>query len=204
MRSLVVPTFDYTDVNGSHTKRMVDVRKIGPAQYGNLIMGMCKLRGEYRTFRADRMKHCIDLANGNPIVDPYQSLMYKYELSPDRSAEKLLDEEFDTLRTLLYVGKADGYLRAAEKTVIRRTCKVLAADSRLTDESIDRLFKELEVPSIHAFKMAVGRLSAKDAAARTALLDAATEIVATQKTVHHAEQEAMDYLNQKFKITSTA
>ena len=109
-----------------------------------------------------------------------------------------METEYDTLRVLLYVGKADGQLRAAEKAVIRNTCVALSKDSRITDEMIGDLFSSLDVPTIHAFKLAVGRISKREPSARKILLNAAEEMVATQKTVHHSEQEALDYMRSRF------
>ncbi len=191
---------EYVDAAGCQTKRTVDVHKIGPASYGNLIMGICRLRQEFRTFRADRIQECIDTSTGEIIKDPYGYLMQRYETSPARSAYRILNEEYDILRTLLYVGKADGYLRAPEKTIIRSTCKALSPDARITDEMIDDLFKELEIPTLHAFKLAVGRIADKDADARALVMDAAQQMVATQKKVHAAEEEALIYMQKRFSL----
>jgi hypothetical protein len=62
---------------------------------------------------------------------------------------------------------------------------------------IDEIFANLAAPTLHAFKLAVGRIGKTETAARTLLMKAAEDIVATQKTVHLAEKEALEYMRQR-------
>lgn len=188
---------DYEDATGRRTQRTVDVRQCGPYLDCSLLIAHCRLRNATRTFRTDRILRCIDEETGEIVSDVQSYLRNRYEASPEFARDKLFDEEYDTLRILLYVGKADGQLRAAERAIIRDTCRVLAADSRITDDLIDEMFAALDVPTIHAFKLAVGRLSKAPSAGRMALVKAAEDIVATQKTVHPAEQEALEYMRKR-------
>jgi hypothetical protein len=193
----------YVDAEGKRTERTVAVRQLGIGSTCNLIIGHCQLRKATRTFRLDRIHHCIDTETGEIITDVHAHLRAKYEQSPAFARDKLLDEEFDTLRVLFYVGKADGQLRAAEKAIIREACRALASDSRITDEMIDDLFKSLEVPTANAFKLAIGRLSKKPREAQTAIVDATKRIIATQTSVHAAEAEALDYMLKRFSIAES-
>jgi hypothetical protein len=102
--------------------------------------------------------------------------------------------EQDILRVLLYVGKADGQLRAPERSVIGSALMRLGSKSIDNPAEIDGLLANIEVPTKHAFKLAVGRLSRRDPSILQGTLSAARQIVATQKAVHVAEQEALDYL----------
>jgi hypothetical protein len=191
----------YIDADGNYTERTIEVRQFGVAGNGHLIMMThCHLRRATRTFRVDRVQHCIDVDTGEVITDIHGYLSGKYEGSPQHSRDKLLAEEFDTLRVLLYVGKADAQLREPEKAIIREACRALADDSTLTDETIDELVRSLDVPTSHAFKLAVNRLTAKSKEMQWAILDASKAIVATQKTVHYAEAEALDFMHKKFEI----
>ena len=60
----------------------------------------------------------------------------------------------------------------------------------------------MDVPTLQAFKLAVGRLAKRDQAAQTVVMSAAERMVATQKTVHQAEQEALDYMKKRFTTGS--
>jgi len=147
---------------------------------------------------SDRITSCIDEETGEIVSDVKAYLLKKYDESPDKTMDQLLEDEYDTLRVLLYVGKADGQLRAAEKAEIRETCVTITNDSRLTDETIAELLANMDVPSLQAFKLAVGRLAKKDKASKDIVMVAAERIVATQKTIHSAEQEALDYMKKRF------
>lgn len=188
---------EYVGGAGKRTERVVDVRQFGAHMNGNILIGHCRLRNATRTFRIDRIKRCIDEETGEIVGDVFAYLREKYESSPERMRDALYEDEYDTLRVLLYVGKADGQLRAPEKAIIRETCRALANDSRITDAMIDEIFSNLDAPTIHAFKLAVGRIAKKDAAAHDLLMKAAEDIVATQKTVHPAEKEALAYMRKR-------
>ncbi len=188
---------EYEDGAGKQTERVVDVRQFGTDVYGNILIGHCRMRNATRTFRTDRIKRCIDEETGEIVSDVFAYLREKYDSSPERTRDTLIEEEYDTLRVLLYVGKADGQLRAPEKAIIRETCRALANDSRITDAMIDEIFSSLDAPTLHAFKLAVGRLGKREATARTLLMKSAEDMVATQKTVHSAEKEALEYMRKR-------
>lgn len=194
----------YTDGAGRKTERSVDVRQFGAIGPNTLLIGHCKMRDATRTFRTDRIESCIDEETGEVVTDVRAYLQTKYDQSPDRTKDLLLDGEYDTLRVLLYVGKADGQLRAAEKAVIRDTCVAITNDSRLADSAIDDLLANMDVPTLQAFKLAVGRLAKRDQAAQIVVMTAAGKIVATQKAVHQAEQDALDYMKKRFTTGADA
>lgn len=194
----------YTDAAGRKTERTVDVRQFGSIGPNALLIGHCSMRDATRTFRSDRIESCIDEETGEVVTDVREYLQTKYDQSPDRTKDLLLEGEYDTLRVLLYVGKADGQLRAAEKAVIRETCIAITNDSRLTDCTIEELFVNMDVPTLQAFKLAVGRLAKRDKAAQAVVMTAAEKMVATQKAVHQAEQEALDYMKKRFANGASA
>ncbi len=193
---------NYLDGIGNKTERTVDVRQFGAYDDTSLLIGHCTLRDAARTFRSDRIQKCIDVQTGELVNDVVAYLQNKYDVSPDRSRDVLLIDEYDTIRLLLYVGKADGQLRAAEKTIIREACITLANDARLSADSIDKLLTEMDVPTLAAFKLAVGRISKRDPTKQFFVLNTAEKMVATQKSVHPSEQEALDYMQKRFAIQS--
>ena len=143
----------YTDGAGRKTERAVDVRQFGAMGSSTLLIGRCHMRDATRTFRTDRIESCVDEDTGEVVGDVRAYLQQKYDESPDKTKDLLLEGEYDTLRILLYVGKADGQLRAAEKAVIRDACIAITNDSRLTDSTIEELFVNMDVPTIQAFKL---------------------------------------------------
>jgi len=189
---------EYEDGAGNKTQRVVDVRQFGPHGDSALLIGHCRMRNATRTFLTERISHCVDAETGETVENVYAFLLEKHKNSPEFSKEKLFENEYDVLRVLFYVGKADGQLRAAEKRVILESCQKLTGDTRLTEKHINDLYSAVDLPSIQAFKMAVGRLAKKGPEACEVLIKSAEDIVATQKTVHPAEQEALDYMRKRF------
>lgn len=189
---------DYIDGAGKKSERTVDVRQYGAFGNSTLIIGHCLLRDATRTFRTDRIQKCVDEDTGELVTDVAAYLKKKYDESPERSRDALLEDEYDALRVLLYVGKADGQLRVAEKTIIRETCVAMSNDSRLTDKTIDELFLNMSVPTLQAFKLAIGRIAKREPSTRTVVMSAAEKMVGTQKVIHQAEQEALDYMRKRF------
>ena len=194
----------YTDGAGRRTERTVDVRQFGAIGQHTLLIGHCNMRDATRTFRSDRIESCIDEETGEVVTDIRSYFQAKYDQSPDHTKDLLLEGEYDTLRILLYVGKADGQLRAAEKAVIRNTCVAITNDSRLTDGNIEELLASMDVPTLQAFKLAVGRLAKRDQAAQLVVMTAAEKMVATQKSIHQAEQDALDYMKSRFNSGTNA
>lgn len=103
----------------------------------------------------------------------------------------------DVIRVLFYVGKADGQLRANERSIIESTLRDLGIGVSGAESSVDALLTSNEKPTLHAFKLAVGRLSQQESSIGSAVISAAAKIVATQKAVQDAEQEALDYIQKR-------
>lgn len=191
---------DYLDGAGNKTVRTVDVQRFGAYGETNLLIGHCALRDATRTFRSDRIQKCIDVESGELVTDVSAHLQSKYNASPERIRDVLLIDEHDTIRVLLYVGKADGQLRVAEKIIIREACVTIAEDARLSADVIDQLLAEMEVPTLHAFKLAVGRIAKQAPAKQLFVLSTAARMVATQKSVHASEQAALNYMQGRFAL----
>ncbi len=191
----------YRDGAGRKSDRIVDVRQFGSFGPTTLIIGHCNTRQATRTFRVDRIHECVDLFTGEVIGDVSAFLRSKYNASPERSRDSLLETHFDTLRVLLYVGKADGQLRAPERAKIHELCVRVSGDTRITLSMIESLLAELETPTLTAFKQAVGRVSNANPAHARDILQASEEIVATQKSVSPGEAEALTYLRKRLSAT---
>lgn len=195
--------FRYRDANESTTERLVSVRRVGSVPGASLLIPHCHLRDATRTFRTDRISNCVDVETGEWMSDVAAYLRSKYDASPERALEQFLESDLDVLRILLFVGKADGQLRAAEKAIICETAAAMSGDSRITGEVIDRTLREVSVPTLQAFRLAIGRCAARSPEQREKLIEAAHAMVATQKSVHPAEAEAMAYMEARLGTAGT-
>lgn len=185
----------YQDGLGETTERAISVTGYTPSG----LSGLCHLRGQQRTFRFDKITECTDTATGRAVDAPHAYLRDIYLKSSRYSLARLTDTDFPILDILLHVAKADGQLREPERKVITAACKVFTHDLRITQEQIDDILGYTPVPSLHSFKIAVGRIhKLRDEAVKRKLLAACRTIIATQKTVTPGEQEALDYMVKSF------
>lgn len=192
---------DYISGSGESSQREVTVRDYDGSCY---LRGTCHLRNEWRTFRIDRIQRCTDTETGEVIADIPKYLKQKYESSPEHIAKKLFDQNKDSILVLFYVGKADGQLRKPERDIIKEFFNSLSPGHEILDEAIDYILNSLEVPTLHSFKLAVGRVGKHNIDQLEEVNKAAIKIVATQKTINHSEKEALDYLSKKIGLIKKA
>jgi len=189
--------FDYKDGQGNKTTRSVVVREFDNRLYSGIILGRCELRNSNRTFRFDRMRNCIDLETGEVVENIRPYLNAKYQESPDRSVDLLVTDYLDVLKVLYYVAKADGQYRKDEKDVITSFVQKLIRDDRISARLLDPVLNEIGVPSLQAFKLALGRVLKSGQVDPKLLAECCNAIVATQKTVSPGEEEALEYIEKK-------
>jgi hypothetical protein len=187
----------YTDGSGSPSTRVVRVRSFDNALYGGIFIGHCELRNATRTFRFDRVREAVDVATGEVIADVRTHLNRLYQSSGRQARDTLRQDHLDLVRVLLYVARADGQFRAAEKDIARRYLRDLAGDPRVTDSMIDGLFEEVGTQSLAGFKRAFGRIISEQIVDPAKLEQACREMVATQETASAGEQEALVYLERR-------
>ncbi|NTU68004.1 MAG: hypothetical protein HGB02_03895 [Chlorobiaceae bacterium] len=193
---------EYKDGKGQVTSRLVDVNQcMFSSNDGGMFRCFCHLRNATRYFKIDRVLSATDVMTGEVIKDLRGYLESIYESSPNRSLSRTFENQLDAIRILLYVGKADGQLRQAERDVINLVVRHLANDGRITDEEIAQELNGYGNPSIQVFRVAVGKVSHEGTAMKSYLYEAAEKIVATQKTVHAHEEEALDYMKKRFGLT---
>lgn len=193
--------FDYIDTDGVLTHRLVEVTQLQQKFDTWYIYAYCTSREDYRTFRLDRIRHCVD--NGVNIDDVRTHLLEKHaaQLAEYRASvafvlDQLKIEQADALSIVFYVAKADGRFSAAEKTPVLRFLKMLSPDDRLNVDSVKQLFKFSSVPTYAEFTAAVDAIAARDLALLIVVFDTCQDIVNTQPTVSDQEQQALDYLQQ--------
>jgi len=193
----------YSDANGNVTKRKVRVSKFDENWHGGTIFGHCELRKQNRTFRFDRITSCVDLETGEIIDNVKNYIISCYKSSPEYSCERIWNNSYEYLKALIYVCKADGQYRKAEKILVRDEIRSIANDDRITDKMVDNMMSYVDIPTLHSFKIAVGRVE-KSKELRSRLYPISERIVKTQKNVTAVEQEALDYIEKKIKPLTTA
>jgi len=184
---------DYRDGAGSRTTRNIRLMKYGAWEGGAILWAYCHLRRANRTFRTDRIISCTDLDTGEIIENLEVWLENKYQASPDRAIEKILETTWDVLRVLYYVSKADGRLTKKERAVVRDAVRSMSDHPAIDDGRIDDMFDSIGNTSITAFKQAFGRLAKDNRELAVKTASWASTIIATEKTISPSEQEALEY-----------
>ncbi|MCP5269511.1 MAG: hypothetical protein H6943_10835 [Zoogloeaceae bacterium] len=188
---------EYRDGNGSLTKRDIRLMKYGPWEGGAILWAFCHLRQANRTFRTDRILACVDLGTGEVIGDLKKWLDSKYQDSPDRAIEEVIETAWDAIRVLYYVSKADGRLTKKERGILIDAICSMSKHPAINDERISDMIQSLDLPSVTAFKQAFGRLVKQNRPLAEKVVSWADSMIATEKTVAPAEQEALDYLRSR-------
>lgn len=185
----------YTDGAGQQTQRLVDIKAYSPHP-GGMVYGHCHMRNANRTFLFQRIQTATDAETGELLPDLRNTLDVKWAASTEATMDRLTAEHSDVLKTLLFVARADGAMRAAELAVMTRMCKEITGDDRITPAMLKSMLSYIGTPSITSFTRTYNAMRRADAgkAARTA--DACRAIIATQKTVHPTEQAVLDILNK--------
>jgi hypothetical protein len=163
------------------------------------LRGYCELRDEYRTFRVDRIIECIDEETGEIIRDLPGHLWTKWTNSPEHIVSNVFSKGIDILKILLYVGKADGQLRAAERDIICTTVKAMAKNNKLPDDCINKHLNNIPIPSLHQFKLAIDRVCKSSHKNMLITYKISKSIVDTQKKIHAHEAEILDYMKDKMQ-----
>ncbi len=194
---------EYKDGAGSTTQRDIRLMKYGPWEGGAILWAYCHLRQANRTFRTDRLISCTDLDTGEIIGNFEAWLDERYQASPDRAIEKVIEQAWDALRVLYYVSKADGRLTQKERAIVRQAVRSLNNHPEIDDKRIDDMFDTIDNPTITAFKQAFGRLINQNIDLARRVIAWSEAMVATEKTIAAAEQEAIDYLKSRLAKEST-
>lgn len=192
----------YRDGEGAISERVIDVRAFEPVGAAGLVIGRCHLRNASRTFRFDRMVQVVDDDTGEIIPNLQAALNAEWEASPEPVLDALYAQHRDLLKMLLYAAKLDGAMRAPEVRVIARHCVELTGDDRVTPGLVRDLLSAVDVPTITSFVRTYNQLRRERPADALRAAQACREIVATQKTIHPAEQAMLDALDKPLPKSS--
>lgn len=186
----------YSDANQRETERVVNIRAFEANGPSGLVFGHCHLRNDARTFRFDRMRRVVDEETGEIIPDLQKQLNEEWLTSPQAVMDQLYEQHHDVMKMMLFMAKADGSVRAAELDVIAKYCVEVTQDNRITLSMIKDRLKCVDVVSITTFVRTYNRLRRERPDAALLAAAACRAIVATQKTVHPNEQEALNALDK--------
>lgn len=112
--------FGYTDAAGNATQRRVSVRSIDAIGEIVYVAAFCELRGEIRTFRADRMRGLVNAETGEIIDDPV-SLFGSMDMTMAAAGadhRAAMSRARPGLLVLAWIAAADGDTSEAETEIL--------------------------------------------------------------------------------------
>ena len=188
---------DYTNAKAGDTQRTVSIRECGLLDGTMIIIGHCQLRNATRTFRTDRIRRCFDASTGEQIFDVPDFLRRKYFTSPAFSVQRLLDEESDAIKVMVYLARANARLTEPKVRACTEACIALVKDARIEASTIKDILKKTSIPTLPAIKTAISRLSKADKVRHPILLAFADKIVSAQNKLPGSDVDAIGYLRKK-------
>lgn len=186
---------EYVDARGTRTTRDVEMRAFDPGS--DLMLAHCHLRNATRTFRFSRIQQCVDLETGEIIPDTLAHCSDAYSKSPRGAVDAALEENFDAMMIMFFIGKADGRLTRKECDVIARFCAALTRNVAVTGEAVQQMFKGMSAPSLVSFQRAVGRLVPHPLIEKAKIYLCCKMILETENKISAAEAEALEYLRKR-------
>lgn len=131
------------------------------------------------------------------MEDLARDAIAQYGDSNEGRALSAIDKEWMGVAVLVFVCRADGQMRKAERAIVAEYLKRHCADVLLDAAELDSAIKALGEPDHKEFKRIIRDLKAAgDRDRLTDLLDCAKRIVDTQKTVAPMEKAALEILEE--------
>lgn len=208
-KSVVVPAkgryrIKYTDQRGKNTEREINVRRAFDDQEKFAINAFCMMRQASRSFLDDRIQSAINLDTGEVVSSVARDAIQQYANSDEgiayeqeKSVFAEIQKEWAGICILMFVAKADGRLLKKERDIVAEYLKVYCQDKSISDDTLDRVIKQLDAPDQRQFESLVKQINKSGDAARLNLLfECAGKIVGTGKTVEPFEKYALEVLQQ--------
>lgn len=191
----------YTDSNGRISERDISVKRYDEHLYEGLLLAHCHYREANRSFKLNQVGTTIDRTTGEVIPDIRLFLRKKYEASVESTIDKAWETLRDPIFAMFFVARADGRVTKKERETIASYLIDLTQDSRITEALVQREFKYLDPPSLHQFKMIVGRIGKDPLIDNQQFFDTCSSIVKSKKTQSGAETDAITYISKRLQIS---
>lgn len=140
----------------------------------------------------------MDLDTGEVIADIRAHLEEKYKNSSDYSLDEFYKEYSLPLECLLFIARADGSVRKAEKELILAFCREHLSDKRVEEKDLLDILKNIEKMSIVKFRRVVTQVLELDNKIVEDILSTAGNLISVDNKIHAAEKEAFDYLQERY------
>lgn len=194
----------YEDANGLKSRRRITLKRSYRAADGDVyIDAWCHERQDERTFRASRMVELVDLGTGEVIDGALDFFLAREQETPEGRVARALAMAESELLALVFIARADGSMRAAERApivalAVERAAGV-AVDPALLDKAVRRLYA-----SPDDYRRALRALAQAPEADRLRVMAAAEAVAGAVGSVDPLERGALDLMRKRFKLPAAA
>ncbi|MEM6681357.1 MAG: WYL domain-containing protein [Pseudomonadota bacterium] len=165
----------YKDSKNQISERRVTFLQIAAKKHQFYLSAYCHERSAYRSFRCDRIMHCVDPETGEIRDDFFDYMAETFGVDRDRwlsgQQDAALDKCKDGIRILVFLARCDGEYHPLEKQVIAdyidERCSYLSLSGDVA--SILR-FAERSAPYDDTFYGAVDAIMEEDSRDHTKLI----------------------------------
>ena len=184
----------YTDSKNETTNRTVNVSRFD----GTYIAGYCSLRKAFRTFRVDRVHEVADAQTGEVKKDICKYFIELYKSSGSYEVDNAFDTYYELLRFIKYFVNVDFSYSNKEKYVVRKIIRSLDGCENLSDKNIDNMMEYIDVPSLHSFRVIVGKVIKMDNLPSN-IMDLVEELAMSDGEVNDYEKNTIRYIKQRLE-----
>jgi len=188
---------NYEDQRGLKTERDIEVKRVHENVGRYAIDAHCLLRNAHRSFLNERVQKAVNLNNNEIVENLALDAIAQYNNSGEGRALAAIDKEWMGVAILVFVCRADGQMRKAERAIIADYIKRHRTDMPLDDTELDIAIKALGEPDHREFKRIIRDYKAAgDHERLNDLFECAKQIVGTQNTIAPMETAALEILKE--------
>jgi hypothetical protein len=188
---------NYEDQSGLKTERDIEVKRVHENAGKYAIDAHCSLRNAHRSFINERVQKAVNLDNNEIVENLALDAVVQYNDSAEGRALAAIDREWKGVAILVFVCRADGQMRKAERAIIADYIKRHRNDVTLDDTELDTAIKAFGEPDHREFKRIIRDFKAAgDHERLNDLFECAKQIVGTQKTAAPMEKAALEILKE--------
>jgi len=186
---------NYKDQRGLTTERDIAVKRVHECGGEYAIDAHCFLRNAHRSFLGERIEKAINLDSGEIVENLASDAIAQYSDSSEGRALSAIEKEWMGVAVLVFICRADGQMRKAERAIVAEYLKRHCTDVKLDDTELDSAIKAIGEPDHKEFKRIIRDLKTADERDRlTDLLDCAKRIIGTQNNVAPMEKAALEII----------
>jgi hypothetical protein len=185
----------YSDAKDQISERRITIRKIQKSYYDTdyFINAFCHERQAERTFKLSRMSSLVDIETGEKISDINKFFSDRFIDSPIGLISKCIQEYEAEIMTLVFIARADGYLRKKERDLINDflSSKYPSIDYSLLDGEIRNTYCNST-----EFRKMLKKIRPD---CRKEIIDYSIQIVDSDKNIDQMELGMLDLLKSELK-----